>query len=427
MPNSAVRPAFALSLLLLGLSLAAGCSGDEKKKAAQQAPQGPLPMKVVKAETRDMPNWGEWVGQISAHETVEVRARVAGFLIKRNFEEGRDVKKGDLLFVIDPKPFQEDLKQAQSGLEYNQALYNKAEKDFVRFKKLYEEGVVSRDEFESYQTQAATYKAQLRDNKAKVENAKIQLGYTSIYSPIDGVIGRVQVDVGNLVGQGENTLLATISTMDPVYVSFNVSEADYIRAMRDRQAQGGSERLIRLILADGGEYDQEGRFDMIDPTIDPQTGTLGIRVIFPNPDGLLKPGQYAKVRVRVSNNENAVVVPVRGIMDVQGMKSVYLVDPDGTIRNQPVKLGYQSADVAVVTEGVKAGDMILSEGIRRVKPGMTIKPVVVPMNAETPKAAPDGEQNAAAQAQDAASQPAQNSPADTPATAGSGGADKAAE
>ncbi|AMK11092.1 membrane fusion protein (multidrug efflux system) [Pseudodesulfovibrio indicus] len=427
MPNSAVRPAFALSLLLLGLILAAGCSGDEKKKAAQQAPQGPLPMKVVKAETRDMPNWGEWVGQISAHETVEVRARVAGFLIKRNFEEGRDVKKGDLLFVIDPKPFQEDLKQAQSGLEYNQALYNKAEKDFVRFKKLYEEGVVSRDEFESYQTQAATYKAQLRDNKAKVENARIQLGYTSIYSPIDGVIGRVQVDVGNLVGQGENTLLATISTMDPVYVSFNVSEADYIRAMRDRQAQGGSERLIRLILADGGEYNQEGRFDMIDPTIDPQTGTLGIRVIFPNPDGLLKPGQYAKVRVRVSNNENAVVVPVRGIMDVQGMKSVYLVDPDGTIRNQPVKLGYQSADVAVVTEGVKAGDMILSEGIRRVKPGMTIKPVVVPMNAETPKAAPDGEQNAAAQAQDAASQPAQNSPADTPATAGSGGADKAAE
>ncbi|WP_316896515.1 efflux RND transporter periplasmic adaptor subunit [Pseudodesulfovibrio indicus] len=434
MTNSAVRPAFALSLLLLGLFLAAGCSGDDKKKAAQQAPQGPLPMKVVKAETRDMPNWGEWVGQISAHETVEVRARVAGFLIKRNFEEGRDVKKGDLLFVIDPKPFQEDLKQAQSGLEYNQALYNKAEKDFVRFKKLYEEGVVSRDEFESYQTQAATYKAQLADNKAKVENAKIQLGYTSVYSPIDGVIGRVQVDVGNLVGQGENTLLATISTMDPVYVSFNVSEADYIRAMRDRQAQGKSERLIRLILADGGEYNQEGRFDMVDPTIDPQTGTLGIRVIFPNPDGLLKPGQYAKVRVRVSNDENAVVVPVRGIMDVQGMKSVYLVDPDGTIRSQPVKLGYQSADVAVVTEGVKAGDMILSEGIRRVKPGMTIKPVVVPMNANTPKAAPDGEQNAAAQAQDAAApaqdaagQPAQNSPADIPAQAGSDGAGKAAE
>jgi membrane fusion protein (multidrug efflux system) len=379
MVNSVLRSASVCGVILL-LSLAvAGCSGDDKKKEQAAAPQEAVPMKVVKAETRDVPNWGEWVGQISAHETVEVRARVAGFLIKRNFEEGRTVKKGDLLFVIDPKPFEEDLKQARSGLEYNQALYDKAAKDLKRFKKLFDEGVVSRDEFESYQTQAATYKAQLADNRAKVENAKIQLGYTKIYSPIDGVIGRVQVDVGNLVGQGENTLLATISTMDPIYVSFSVSESDYIRAMRDAKARQSGERPIRLVLADGGEYSQPGSFDMVDPTVDPQTGTLGIRVLFPNPDNLLKPGQYAKVRVRVSNHQNAVVVPVQAIMDVQGMKSVYLVDTDGTIKNQPVKLGTESTNLAVVTEGVKAGDMLLAEGINRVKPGMKIKPVVVPM------------------------------------------------
>ncbi|WP_242652845.1 efflux RND transporter periplasmic adaptor subunit [Pseudodesulfovibrio hydrargyri] len=342
-------------------------------------------MKVVKAEIRDVPNWGEWVGQISAHETVEVRARVAGFLIEKNFEEGRTVKKGDLLFVIDPKPFEEDLKQAQSGLEYNQALYNKAAKDLKRFKKLFDEGVVSRDEYESYETQAATYKAQIADNKAKVENARIQLGYTKIYSPIDGVIGRVQVDVGNLVGQGENTLLATISTMDPIYVSFSVSEGDYIRAMRDQKARESGQRPIRLILADGGEYSQPGRFDMVDPTVDPQTGTLGIRVLFPNPENLLKPGQYAKVRVRVSNHQDAVVIPVTAIMDVQGMKSVYLVDADGAVKNQPVKLGTESMNLAVVTEGVQAGDMVLAEGINRVKPGMKIKPVVVPMDPGTPQ------------------------------------------
>lgn len=379
MVNSVLRSALVCSVVL-SLSLAlAGCSGNEKKteKAAPQA----VPMKVVKAETRDMPNWGEWVGQISAHETVEVRARVAGFLIKKNFEEGRTVKKGDLLFVIDPKPFEEDLKQAQSGLEYNQALYNKAAKDLKRFQKLFEEGVVSRDEYESYETQAATYKAQLADNRAKVENARIQLGYTKIYSPINGVIGRVQVDVGNLVGQGENTLLATISTMDPVYVSFNVSEGAYIRAMRDKQARDSGERPIRLVLADGSEYSQPGRFDMVNPTVDPQTGTLGIRVLFPNPGNLLKPGQYAKVRVRISNHQNAVVIPVTAIMDVQGMKSVYLVDPDGTVKNQPVKLGTESMNLAVVSEGVKAGDMILAEGINRVRPGMKIKPVVVPMDA----------------------------------------------
>jgi len=380
MVNSVLRSASVCGVILL-LSLAvAGCSGDDKKKEQAAAPQETVPMKVVKAETRDVPNWGEWVGQISAHETVEVRARVAGFLIKRNFEEGRTVKKGDLLFVIDPKPFEEDLKQARSGLEYNQALYDKAAKDLKRFKELFDEGVVSRDEFESYQTQAATYKAQLADNRAKVENARIQLGYTKIYSPINGVIGRVQVDVGNLVGQGENTLLATISTMDPIYVSFSVSENDYIRAMRDAKAhQTGGEHPVRLVLADGGEYSQPGSFDMIDPTVDSQTGTLGIRVLFPNPDNLLKPGQYAKVRVRVSNHQNAVVVPVRAIMDVQGMKSVYLVDTDGTIKNQPVKLGTESMNLAVVTEGVKAGDMLLAEGINRVKPGMKIKPVVVPM------------------------------------------------
>ncbi|WP_238528339.1 efflux RND transporter periplasmic adaptor subunit [Pseudodesulfovibrio mercurii] len=407
-------------VLLFSLVLA-GCSGDKKKDQAVE--QEPVPMKVVKALTRDVPIWGEWVGQISAHETVEVRARVAGFLIRKNFEEGRSVKQGDLLFVIDPKPFEEDLKQAQSGLEYNQALYAKAAKDLQRFKKLFDEGVVSRDEYESYETQAATYKAQLADNKAKVENARIQLGYTKIYSPIDGIIGRVQVDVGNLVGQGENTLLATISTIDPVYVSFNVSETDYIRAMRDTKARESGERPIHLILADGSEYEEPGSYDMVNPTIDPQTGTLGIRVLFPNPGDLLKPGQYAKVRVCVANNKNAVVIPVRAIMDVQGMKSVYLVDPDGTIRNQPVKLGTESMNLAVVAEGVQAGDMLLSEGINRVKPGMKIKPVVVPMDPDAQQPAAQGCEAGASSAQDSE----ESVPAPVPAAGGQDGAKTAAE
>jgi membrane fusion protein, multidrug efflux system len=215
----------------------------------------------------------------------------------------------------------------------------------------------------------------------------------------------VQVDVGNLVGQGENTLLATISTMDPIYVSFNVSEGDYIRAMRDKKARESGERPVRLVLADGSEYSQSGRFDMVNPTVDPQTGTLGIRVLFPNPDNLLKPGQYAKVRVRVSNHQNAVVIPVTAVMDVQGMKSVYLVGDDGTIKNQPVKLGTESTSLAVVTEGVKAGDMLLSEGINRVKPGMKIKPVVVPMASDSAQPAATGDDGAApAPASDTAAQ-----------------------
>lgn len=394
MAKKGLRGALLLSLVVLVL-MAAGCGSDEDKAA--QAPQGPVPMKVVKAETRTMPQWGEFVGQISAVETVEVRARVAGFLIKRNFEEGGSVKKGDLLFVIDPKPFEEDLKQAQSGLQYNQALYTKAKKDFERFKKLYDEGVVSRDEYESYQTQVATYQAQIGDNQAKVENAKIQLGYTKIYASTDGLIGRVKVDVGNLVGQGENTLLATISTQDPVYVSFSISENDYVRATRNRMDKDAG-RQIRLLLSDGSEYGHDGQVSMVDPTIDPQTGTLGIRVVFPNPENMLRPGQYAKVRVLIANIDDAVVVPARAVMDVQGMKSLYVIGEDGKVKSQPVKLGFEVNHLVVVREGLKVGDMVVVDGIRRVRPGMDIKPIVVPMTDDGSQ--PASEAAPAAEAQD---------------------------
>ncbi|QJB57145.1 efflux RND transporter periplasmic adaptor subunit [Pseudodesulfovibrio sp. zrk46] len=347
-------------------------------------------MKVMKAAKKDMPYWGEFVGTISAVESVDVRARVAGFLLEKRFDEGRKVNKGDLLFVIDPKSFQEDLNQAESGLEYNQALLAKAKKDYERFKKLYDDGVVSREEFESYQTSLATYKAQVRDNAAQVENARIQLGYTKIYSPIDGIIGRVKVDLGNLVGQGENTLLATVSTVDPVYVSFSIPESDYIRARRNPEMQETREKEIELILADGSKYDVNGSFSMIDRAVDPQTGTLGIRVSFPNPDGLLRPGQYGKVRVLIESLKDAVVVPTRGVQDTQGMKSIYKVGDDGKVVNQPIKIGFEADNMVVVTEGLNAGDTVIIDGIRRVRPGMEIKPIVVPMDTPQNEAASMG-------------------------------------
>jgi len=387
MKSSPPRSFTSFALLLLISLFFAGCSGEEKgQKAAQQ---GPTPMKVVKAEAKDMPYWGEFIGQINAVETVDVRARVAGFLQEKKFDEGRQVKKGDLLFVIDPKPFQEDLNQAESGLQYNQALLVKAKKDYERFKQLFDEGVVSRDEFESYQTQLTTYKAQVRDNSAQVENARIQLGYTKIYSPIDGVIGSVQVDVGNLVGQGENTLLVTISTVDPVYVNFSVSERDYVRAQQDQTINKAKrDNDIEMILADGSTYKHHGTFSMVDRAVDSHTGTLGIRVSFANPDRLLRPGQYAKVRVLIEMIEDAVVIPTRGVMDVQGMKSVYVVGDDGKVVSQPIKLGFEVKELVVVTEGLKVGDMVIVDGIRRVKPGMDIKPIVVPMGKPEAQPAP---------------------------------------
>lgn len=374
-----------LGLLILSTLLVAGCGEEETKTAA---PQGPTPMKVVKADTRSMPSWGEYIGQTSAVDSVDIRARVAGFLLEKKFNEGSHVNKGDLLFVIDPKPFQEDLKEAESGQEYNEALLAKAKKDFERFQKLLDEGVVSQDEFEGYQTDFNTYQAKVRENKAQVENARIQLGYTKIYSPIDGNIGRVQVDIGNLVGQNESTLLATISTVDPIYVSFSISENDYVRAQRNPAIKDTRQKEIKMILADGSEYNYGGQFSMIDPAIDPQTGTLGIRVSFPNPQSMLRPGQYAKVRVLIEMVKDAVVIPTRAVMDVQGMKSVYVVGDDGKVVSQPVTLGFEVKDLVVVSKGLKAGDLVIADGIRRVRPGMEIKPIVVPMGKDAGQPVP---------------------------------------
>lgn len=366
-----------LAVTIVATLLLAGCGGDDSTQQTE-APQGPTPVKVVKAETRDMPNWSEFIGQIRAVETVDVRARVAGFLQEMKFREGSMVQKGDLLFVIDPKTLEEDLKQAESNLKYNMALLEKAKKDQERYKQLLAEGVVSQTEYEIYQTEFNTYRAKVNENRAQVENARIQLGYAKVYSPIDGIIGEVQVDVGNLVGQNEPTLLATISTVDPVYVTFSVNEADYIRAKRSNMGKE-DDIQIKMILADGSEYDHSGEFDMVDRAVDPQTGTLGIRVSFPNPDGLLRPGQYGKVRVLIDRVKEAVVVPARAVLDVQGIKSLYVVGDDGKVVNQPVKLGFELDDVVIVSEGIKAGDMVIADGVRMIRPGMEVKPIVVPM------------------------------------------------
>ncbi|QGY40206.1 efflux RND transporter periplasmic adaptor subunit [Pseudodesulfovibrio cashew] len=381
-----------LTLFVFTALFLTGCGGDEKTEQAAQ--NGPMPLKVVKAETRDMPNWGEYIGQISAVDTVDVRARVAGFLLEKEFREGSHVKKGDLLFVIDPKTFQEDLKQAQSALQYNQALLDKAKKDQARYKKLLDEGVVSQNEYEGYLTDFTTYQAKVNENRSQVENARIQLGYTKVYSPIDGVIGRMQVDVGNLVGQNESTLLATVSTVDPVYVSFSISETDYVRASRDRNSKETRNTKIKMILADGSEYPHNGTFSMVDRAVDPQTGTLGIRVSFPNPEGMLRPGQYAKVQVLIERVRDAVVVPVRGIIDVQGMKSIYKVGEDSKLVNQPVELGLEQGDLVIVRKGIKAGDMVVAGDIRRIRPGMEVKPIVVPMTKPAGEAVPVEGQNA---------------------------------
>jgi len=366
------------ALLLAMASLLVACGGDDKKQQAQSA--SPTPVTVVQVESRDVPVHMEWSGQVLAKDAVDVRARVEGYLKERDFKEGSLVEKGQLLFVIDPQPFKEDLSQAQANLESAQAQLAKANADLKRYKELIEQEVISRSQFDSVKTDQATLVAKVKQLKAAVETAKINLGYTRIEAPISGQIGQAYYDVGALVGPPSDSLLAKVFSKDSVYVKFALSEKQYLKFVRrgvDKSVeQETGKRDVQLILSDGSVYDHSGELNMAEPELDPKTGTLGIRLEFPNPDGLLIPGQFAKVRARVRTESGVPVIPRRVVVDVQGSRSVLTVQ-DGKIVSKGVKLGATDNKLVAVESGISAGDKVIVDNIQKLRPGMPVKPQVI--------------------------------------------------
>ncbi len=392
--SSAVRPHLfiLLALAVLFALFAAGCGDDEKAQEKKSQEEAAVTVKAMLPEKRDAPIYAEFTGRTDAQETVEIRARVQGFLKERAFEEGGLVKKGDLLFVIESREYDEDLKKAQADLAREEALLAKARLDMQRFGKLYEQRAVSRDEYDSKMTNQKQLEASVARNKAAVETAKRDLGYTRITAPISGRIGKSKVKVGSLVGKGENTLLAEISSTDPIYVDFSISEREYLSLAKERateQQNGQEEKQIplTLILADDSVYPLEGRADMADRAVDAKTGTLGVRGVFPNPDGILKPGQFAKIRALVEVVKGALCVPLTAVMDVQGTKSLYVVGKDGKAESKPVTLGGRVGDLVVVQKGIDAEDHVVVEGGMKLRPGVPVK-VEAPAKAAAPQPAP---------------------------------------
>jgi len=366
---------FALGALFM--LFAAGCGGDEQAQEKKAPEQAAVTVKAMTPEKKDAPIYAEFTGRTDAQETVEIRARVEGFLKERAFEEGGLVKKGDLLFVIESKQYEESLRKAEADLAREEALLSKAKVDMERFGKLYEQRAVSRDEYDSKMTNQKQLEASVAHNKAAVETAKRDLGYTQILAPISGRIGKSKVKVGSLVGKGENTLLAEISSTDPMYVDFSISEREYLILAKERAADkqnGGEEKSIplTLILADDSVYPLEGKADMAERAVDAKTGTLGVRGVFPNPDDILKPGQFAKVRALVEVKKDALCVPFTAIMDVQGTKSLFVVK-DGKAESRPVKLGGRIDSLAIIQEGIAPEDMVVVEGGMKLRPGVPVK------------------------------------------------------
>lgn len=363
---------------LVSLVFLSGCFDDDNGNAAQKHA---VPVKVYKVVQQDFPVSGEYVAQIQAEMTVEIRSRVDGYLKERNFTEGDIVDEGKLLFIIDPRPYEEALNQAKAELAQNVASRNKANTDYKRFKTLFDQGAVSREELDTKTTNKQVLDAQVNNADSAVKDAALNLSFTKIYSPMKGLIGKTQVNPGSLVTK-ESTLLATISAVDPVYVNFNIPEKEYLFAVRDmdeRKKENLSKRtrVLQMILSDGSYYNHNGTFGMADRAVDPTTGTLGLRAVFPNPDKLLRDGQYAKVVALLKVFEKAIVVPARAVLDIQGHKSVLTVAANGTVEENPVTIEFSNDQSAVIKQGLVEGDLVIADGVNKIRPGTLVAPEVV--------------------------------------------------
>ncbi len=324
--------------------------------------------------TSDVPLKSTLIGQLDSPQNVEVRARVEGFVDKVRFTEGTEVKQGDILFELDEKPFLERLKAATGALGESHAALNKYEKDVERLEPLVGRKAIPQQDLDNALASVDVGKAAVITAQARVESAQLDLSYCVVKAPTTGLIGAKQVSIGELVGKGEPTLMATISTLDPIWFYCNVSEVDYLKA-EEKSREIGREVAslpLTLILSGGAEHPDQGRFVFIDRAVDVKTGTLRIRAEFPNKKKLLRPGMFARVRIDLGTRKDSIEVPERAIVQLQGKNFLWVVTPENTASQRSVVLGEQVGPNLLVIEGIKTGERIVLEGLQKVREGAPV-------------------------------------------------------
>jgi RND family efflux transporter MFP subunit len=337
--------------------------------------QPPPEVQVITVEPTNVPIFKEWIGTLDGFVNAQIHAQVSGYLLTQNYAEGSEVKKGDLLFQIDPRPFQSTLLKAQATLTQDEAQSDKTKLDLKRDTELAKGGVISMESFDdAVQTNLAA-SAQIQADEAVVQNAQLNLGFTKITSPIAGLTGIALGQIGDLVGPS-TSVLTTVSTLNPIKVYFQVSENSY-RAFWQRLLSSGNARKdfpLQLIFADGSVYPEKGKFFFADRQINSNTGTLQIVGVFPNSDFILRPGQYGRVRAQTQIEENALLVPQRAVIELQGTYEVAVVSATNTVHMQFIKTGDQIGSNWIIESGLKAGDRIVVEGTQKVKEGGAVSP-----------------------------------------------------
>lgn len=399
----------------MGLLLAVGAltmTGCARTTSAANTP-APPDVEVAAIEQKDIPIEREWIGTLDGMVNAAIKAQVTGYLLTQNYTEGSFVRKAQLLFEIDPRPLQAaadqamgqlaqakaqlaqakaTLVQAQAQLSSAEANQRKAQMDEDRYIPLAQQQAITQQDLDnakqtnqSMQAQVAAAKAQVETTKAQieaaqagvtaataaVETATVNLGFTRLRSPIDGIAGVATTQVGNLVGPSSNAV-TTVSTLDPIKAIFTVSEQEYLSLTRNSAALNRLQ--VELILADGSAYPQKGRFSFADRQVNASTGAIQLTGLFPNPGNTLRPGQYAKVRAAIGVHAGALLVPQRSVTDTQGSYLVAVVDPNNTIRFTPVKVGDRVGSKWVIEEGLKPGERVVTDGLFKIRPGAPVNP-----------------------------------------------------
>jgi membrane fusion protein (multidrug efflux system) len=364
----------ALIVALSGLvaTTVAGCKTEAPAAAAPE-------VYVADVVQKDVPVYLELVGQTRGFQDVEIRARVEGYLNRVAFTEGTFVSKGTLLYQIDPLPLEAALANAKANLATAQARLAKSNNDVSRLTPLAKQQAVSQQELDNALSAQDAARAQVDAMKAAVDKATLDLGYTHITSPIDGLVGTTQVKAGNLVGRGESTLLTTVSQVDPILFRAGVSEAEYLKVAKRILEEGGLKATrqraeVDLILADGTVHRHKGFIDTIERAVDPTTGTLAIQFTFPNPERLVRPGQYGRVRGVNEMKKGALLVPQRAVIELQNLYSLAVVGAGNKVEFRNVKVGPRVDSLWVIEEGLKPGEKVIVEGLQKARDGAVVSP-----------------------------------------------------
>ncbi|HEX4451013.1 MAG TPA: efflux RND transporter periplasmic adaptor subunit [Kofleriaceae bacterium] len=382
-------------LALVALVALVACS---KKTSAPAGPPPPAPVTITTVEKRDVSLYIEAVGSLDGYVNADIRARVKGYLQTQSYKDGGPVKAGQLMFTIEPTEYQAAAQTAQAALSRARVAQARNKTDLSRNQGLFKAGMISQQDVDNATSAVADAEAQVAAAQAQLQAAQLNLSYATIKSPIDGVAGLALVRVGNLVGQDGPTLLTTVSQLDPVRVNFPLNELDYVRypdrfahlEARDlawakkefgrldalKPGEGKPEDSgVEIVLADGSAYPHRGVIVAANRQIDATTGTVQIQALVSNPDGALRPGEYAKVRLRRANEgQNVVVVPEKALLSVQGTYSVAIVGPDNKVTLKRLELGPSSNGERVVLKGLAGGEHIVIDGLQRVTDGATVAP-----------------------------------------------------